>query len=101
MTLESLLKKFPPRGDRWVGYIPGFEWQLEPHSLGGRRLSVTFWLSGKALFFQGLMKGETLEEAIQETILWIRQFRDSLSGLQDSLGVFAPSTALERVIEGD
>ena len=103
MSLERLLGKFPPNEEEnsWVGCVRGLEWRLELDSLSGWQLFITFWVSGKAFYLQGIMKGETLRDAIQETILWVRQFRDSLLQLHDSTALFAPSTALERVFEGD
>ena len=103
MRLEKLLEKFPPNEEegKWEGHVRGVEWRLQPNSLFGRQLFVTFWIGGKACSFQGLVKGNTLHEAIWNTVAWVNQFGAEVLQLYESLAELAPPTALERVLEDD
>jgi hypothetical protein len=103
MRLEKLLEKFPPdeEGQRWEGSLLKFEWKLEPDSLFGWKLFITFWVTGQSFYLQGTMKGSTFQDAIQETLLWMRKFRASVLKLHESLAELAPPTALERALEDD
>jgi hypothetical protein len=101
MTLDKLLEKFPPNeGQSWHGYLQGFEWGLEPDSLFGWKLSITFWISGKGFCMQGIVKGDTFRDALQESLLWMRGFQYSISKLQENLKPLSIPTALERIAGG-
>ena len=103
MTLEKLMQMFPPDegGERWSGYTHRFEWKLQRDSMAGWQLFITFRVGASSFHMQGLMKGETLQDAAYNSVLWMRRFRVSLSQLYEDLAPLDPPSVLERILEED